>query len=108
MPASLGRPEGKAVAHTVWGGAGDDGATVGDLSALFEQAVIALTLAVHLDKDRTIRLGTRLGGAEFVPAVFRRNLLTPKFRRRAKDVHQRFQSSSPSGATSSPRLNPPC
>ncbi|MEU9355648.1 Hsp70 family protein [Streptomyces griseoloalbus] len=51
-----------------------------------------LTLAVHLDKDRTIRLETRLDGAEFVPAVFRRNLLTPEFRRRAKDVNQRFQT----------------
>ncbi|MFE1509270.1 hypothetical protein [Streptomyces sp. NPDC058726] len=29
------------MAHTVWGGAEDDGATVGDPSALFEQAVIA-------------------------------------------------------------------
>ncbi|MFD6327743.1 hypothetical protein ACFWOL_34145 [Streptomyces sp. NPDC058442] len=51
-----------------------------------------LTLAMHLDKDRTIHLETWLDGADFAPAVFRRNLLAPEFRRRAKDVHQRFRT----------------
>ncbi|MDH6223279.1 Hsp70 family protein [Streptomyces sp. MJP52] len=53
---------------------------------------VPLTLAVELDKDRTIRLTTRLDGTDFARAIFRRNLLAPEFRRRAKDINQRFQT----------------
>ncbi|WP_460105762.1 Hsp70 family protein [Streptomyces sp. YKOK-J1] len=52
----------------------------------------ALTIAVHLDGDRSIRLETRLDGSSFTPAVFRRNPLPPEFRRRARETHGRFQT----------------
>ncbi|PWI05267.1 hypothetical protein DIZ27_40375 [Streptomyces sp. NWU339] len=51
----------------------------------------ALTIAVHLDKDRSIRLKTRLDGASFARAVFLRNPLPPEFRRRAREAHGRYQ-----------------
>ena len=52
----------------------------------------ALTIAVHLDKDRSIQLETRLDGASFSRAVFRRNPLPPEFRRRARETNGRFQT----------------
>ncbi|WP_326812011.1 Hsp70 family protein [Streptomyces scopuliridis] len=52
----------------------------------------ALTIAVHLDRDRSIQLETRLDGASFTQAVFRRNPLPPEFRRRARETHGRFQT----------------
>ncbi|MET7861449.1 hypothetical protein ABZS81_30480 [Streptomyces sp. NPDC005318] len=46
----------------------------------------ALTIAVHLDKDRSIQRETRLDGASFSRAVFRRNPLPPEFRNLKKSA----------------------
>ncbi|MFI8386917.1 Hsp70 family protein [Streptomyces sp. NPDC085540] len=51
-----------------------------------------LTIAVHLDQDRSIHVEVRLDGAAFSAAAFRRNLMAPEFRRRAREVHGRFQT----------------
>ena len=51
-----------------------------------------LTIAVHLDQDRSIHVETRLDGASFSAAAFRRNPMPPEFRRRAREAHGRFQT----------------
>lgn len=51
-----------------------------------------LTIAVHLDQDRSIHVETRLDGATFSAAAFRRNPMPPEFRRRAREAHGRFQT----------------
>ncbi|MFC8841814.1 Hsp70 family protein [Streptomyces griseoincarnatus] len=51
-----------------------------------------LTIAVHLDQDRSIHVETRLDGASFSAVAFRRNPMPPEFRRRAREAHGRFQT----------------
>ncbi|WP_142171775.1 hypothetical protein [Streptomyces sp. SLBN-134] len=54
------------MSHTVWGGAEDDGATVGDPSALFEQAVIACVqgrFAITISHLRRLERAAAVGDA---------------------------------------------